>query len=125
MIALDSSSVIAFFEGEEGADVELVRQAFTSGQAALPPAVLTELLSDPALPADLASRLADLPLLDPGDGFWERAGRLRASVLASGRKARLADTLIAQSCLDHDLALVTRDGDFNIFLRHSTLRLAV
>ena len=39
-------------------------------------------------------------------------------------KAGLADSLIAQSCLDHDLALITRDRDFRHFARHAGLRLA-
>jgi len=42
---------------------------------------------------------------------------LRASVIASGRRARFADTLLAQSCLDHNVALMTRDKDFRHFAR--------
>jgi len=44
-------------------------------------------------------------------------------VIAKKRRARLADTLIAQSCLDHDVALVTRDGDFRHFARVARLKL--
>jgi predicted nucleic acid-binding protein len=40
---------------------------------------------------------------------------LLAKVLSKGRRAKLADTLIAQSCLDHCATLVTRDDDFKIF----------
>jgi len=54
-------------------------------------------------------------MLDVLDGYWERAGLLRARILRRGRKARLADTLVAQSCLDHDVELVTRDADFQHF----------
>jgi predicted nucleic acid-binding protein len=36
-------------------------------------------------------------------------------VAADGRRARLADTLIAQVCLDHDVAPVTNDADFRAF----------
>jgi len=50
MIALDSSSLIAFLEGAAGGDTELVEQSLTDRQACLPPVVLTELLSDPKLP---------------------------------------------------------------------------
>ena len=49
--------------------------------------------------------------------------RLRARVLARGRKARLADTLFAQSCLDHDVELVTRDMDSRHFARAIGLKL--
>ena len=46
---------------------------------------------------------------------WERAGILRASVLKQRKKARVADALIAQSCLDQSTPLVTRDRDFRHF----------
>jgi predicted nucleic acid-binding protein len=54
-------------------------------------------------------------------GFWERAAATRATVLAKKLRARLADTLIAQSCIDHGVALVTRDSDFRHFARHAGL----
>lgn len=81
----------------------------------LPPGVLTEMLSDAQLPRAVKDLLVGLPLLPPSDGFWERGGLLRSRALARGRKARLADTLIAQSCLDHETELVTRDTDFRRF----------
>jgi len=65
-----------------------------------------------------------LPVLEVTEGYWQRAGLLRARVLARGRRARLADTLIAQSCLDHDLPLITRDADFRHFATLAGLRLA-
>ena len=46
-----------------------------------------------------------------------------AAVLSRARKARLADTLIAQSCLDYDVPLISRDRDFRSFARTSPLRL--
>jgi predicted nucleic acid-binding protein len=83
--------------------------------------VLTELLSDPALPKDVRTLLASLPLLQIERGFWERAGRLRAGILARKRKARVADALIAQSCLDQTTPLVTRDGDVRHFAEAAKL----
>jgi predicted nucleic acid-binding protein len=44
-------------------------------------------------------------------------------VLASGRKARLGDALIAQSCIDAKVPLLTRDRDFRAFARAAGLRL--
>ena len=84
MIAIDSSSWIAFFSDREppGDDTALVESALADHQACLPPVVLTELLSDPKLPGSLASLLSELPILDPEPGFWERAGRLRAKLRA-------------------------------------------
>ena len=80
--------------------------------------VLAELLSDPVLPANVAGLLKALPRLDVTDGYWERAGALRARVLERRLRARLADALIAQSCLDHRVALVTGDRDFRHFSRY-------
>jgi len=123
LIAIDSSSLIAFFSGSDGRDVDLVDRALAERQACLPPVVLTELLSDPQLPARVANLLGRLPRLDVHDGYWERVGRLRAAVISKGRKARLADALIGQSCMDHEVALVTRDRDFRNFARVGSLKL--
>lgn len=123
MIAVDTSSLIAYLSGGHGTDVDATALAMEHRQAALPPVVLTELVSDPALPSEVKALLASLPMLEVLDGYWERAGLLRARILAQGRRARLADTLITQSCLDHDVELVTRDRDFIAFARAAGLRL--
>lgn len=123
MIALDSSSLIAYLGGGQGVDVEAVERALAAQQAALPPPVLTEVLSDPALSPELREHLLALPLLELKPGFWARAGALRAVVVGKRRKARLADALIAQVCLDHGAALVTRDKDFRRFAEATDLEL--
>ena len=115
MIAADTSTWISFFEGEQGDDVLALARALQSRQVVVPPPVLTELLSDPELSASVAQTLMELPLVALKDGFWHRAGKLRAKVLARKRKARLGDALIAQCCIDADIALITRDGDFKAF----------
>ena len=122
MIALDTSSLVHYLAGSAGADVEAVDAALVQNQACLSPVVLSEILSDPRLPPGLAEVVLQIPTLEVTGGYWERAGRLRARVTAKHRKAKLADTLIAQSCLDHDVALVTRDRDFQHFVA-SGLRL--
>lgn len=115
MIAADTSSMVAFLEGDSGGDVDLIQSALDQQQLALPPVVLTELLSDPAVPRTVRSLLAGLPILDIEPGFWQRAGLLRAAVLKQKKKARVADALIAQSCLDQATPLITRDRDFRHF----------
>jgi predicted nucleic acid-binding protein len=127
MIAIDTSSWIAFFSAREpsGDDTALVESALADHQACLPPVVLAELLSDPRLPRTVGALLSQLPTLDVDPAYWERAGRLRAKLLARKHRARLADTLIAQSCIDHDVRLVTRDADFRYFARVGRLRLAL
>jgi len=127
VIAIDTSSWIAFLSDRDlpGDDTALLESALSDRQACLPPVVVTELLSDPKLPRAVAALLAELPVLHPEPGFWERAGSLRAKLLARPVRARLADTLIAQSCLDHGVRLVTRDDDFHHFAQFGGLRLAV
>lgn len=124
MIAADTSSWVAFFQGEAGEDVDLLEQALADSQLRLPAPVLTELLSNPRLDAESAKDLVELPLLEPTAGFWDRAGRLRASVVARGRRARLADALIAQLCVDHGARLISRDRDFAAFAAAAGLTLA-
>ncbi|HKV27277.1 MAG TPA: PIN domain-containing protein, partial [Candidatus Acidoferrales bacterium] len=112
MIAADTSTWIAFFKGEAGEDVRLLDKALEDRQAVMVPAVLTELLSDAELSSDVIDLLSDVPLIEIVSGYWERAGKLRANVLAKGRKARLGDALIAQTCVDAGIPLITRDRDF-------------
>ena len=123
MIAADTSSMIAFLQGDPGEDVELIQSALDHQQLALPPVVLTELLSDPVVPRPVRTLLCGLPILNVEPGYWERAGILRASVLKQRRKARVADALIAQSCLDQASPLVTRDRDFRHFAKAAGLPL--
>ena len=115
MISADTSTWIAFFQGAAGRDVELLDRALGDRQVLMPPPVLTELLSDPKLPSDVTATLSELPLLPIADGFWARAGELRATVLRGRRKARLGDALIAQACVDNGVPLITRDQDFRAF----------
>lgn len=122
MIALDTSSLVAYLAGEQGLDTDAADAAIENKAAALPPVVLTELLSASNLHRSGRETLVALPLLEALDGYWERAGLLRSRLRALGLKARLAGTLIAQSCLDHNVALITRDDDFRHFVEHAGLR---
>jgi predicted nucleic acid-binding protein len=87
------------------------------------PVVLTELLSDPMIPSRLAETLSEIPLIEIGPGYWQRAGALRAKVLAKRRKARLGDALIAQTCIDGGVPILTRDRDFRVFAEAAGLNL--
>ena len=124
MIAADTSTWIAFLAGEAGRDVELLDRALKDRQVVMVPAVLSELLSDPKLTANVEEELCDVPLVPIEEGYWRRAGKCRAAVLAKGRRARLGDSLIAQCCLDSGLSLVTRDRDFRAFAEAAKLTLA-
>jgi len=125
MIAADTSTWIAFLEGIEGEDAQLLDKALGDRQVVMVPIVLTELLSDPQLPSDVAETLAEIPLIEIESGYWQRAGTLRARVLAKRRKARLGDALIAQSCIDRDISLLTRDRGFRAFTEAAGLDLVL
>ena len=115
MIAADTSTWVAYLEGLTGDDIRLLDRALDDRQVVMPPVVLAELLSDPRLAPEAAAAFLDLPLMPIDEGFWQRAGALRARVLARKRKARLGDALIAQSCIDRHVSLLTRDRDFLAF----------
>lgn len=125
MIAADTSTWVAFLDGAGGADTDLLDRALQDRQVVMPPVVLTALLGDPSLAPEASQALTELPLLDPEPGYWRRAGELRARVLAKGRKARLGDALTAQSCVDHDVSLLTRDPDFRAFAQAAGLDLVI
>jgi predicted nucleic acid-binding protein len=123
MIAADTSTWVAFLDGAPGDDTLLLKNALQAQHVSMIPIVLTELLSDPKLPPAAAASLIDLPLIEIESGFWQRAGALRAKVLANRRKARLGDALIAQACIDSGVSLIARDRDFRAFAQASGLRL--
>ncbi len=125
MIVADTSTWIAFLEGETGEDLQLLDKALEDQQVLMAPAVLTEMLSDPKLPSAVAETLLEVPLIEVKIGYWERAGALRAKVLAKRRKARLGDALIAQCCIDRGVPLLTRDGDFRAFAEAASLDLVI
>jgi hypothetical protein len=123
VIAADTSTWIAFLEGVRGADTELLDRALEDRQVLMAPVVLTELLSDPNLPSEVSQTLSEIPLIEIEPGYWQRAGTLRAKVLARRRKARLGDSLIAQTCLDRGVPLLTRDRDFRAFAQAAGLNI--
>jgi hypothetical protein len=123
VIAADTSTWVAFLEGSAGEDVKLLDRALEYRQVVMVPVVLTELLSDPKLPSGVAETLSEVPSIEIASGYWQRAGGLRAKVLARRRKARLGDALIAQSCIDGRVPLLTRDRDFKAFAEAAGLDL--
>ena len=123
MICADTSSVVALLKGDKGRDVEVVRSALVDGILVLAPASVSELLSDPAMTPPLQASLLNIPQLEVTSGYWERVGRLRARLMRQRIRPKLADSLIAQSCLDHHVPLATRDRGFSSFQKFAGLRL--
>jgi predicted nucleic acid-binding protein len=125
VIAADTSTWIAFFAGEPGRDVEILDQALRDKQVVMVPAVLCELFSAPEITRYAEEQLNSVPLMPIEEGYWKRAGKSRAELLKKGRRARLADSLIAQVCIDTGVPLVTRDRDFRAFAAGNKLVLAI
>ena len=125
MIAADTSTWVAFLEGNSGEDVQLLDRALQDRHVVMVPVVLAELLSDAELPSHVAETISEVPLIEVASGCWQRAGVLRAKVLAKRRKARLGDALIAQSCIDQGVPLITRDRDFRAFTKAANLNLVL
>ncbi len=124
MIAADSNVVIDHLQGKRNAEAVRLAELLESAGAVLAPATVTELLSDPTGSLPIEEFLRDILILPLHDGYWERAGALRAKVLKAGRKAALGDALIAQACIDNDTPLLTRDADFAAFVKLGGLKLA-
>jgi predicted nucleic acid-binding protein len=124
MLAADASAISAFVKGGPGNDVDLLDATLRSGELALPPVVVTELYSDVVIAEWAEAQLQRVRLLPIGDGYWRRAGLNRQLLMAQKLKAKVADTLIAQSCIDNDIALITRDPDFRHFAKYCGLKLA-
>jgi predicted nucleic acid-binding protein len=124
LAAADSSSLIAFFQGDSGSDVDLLIASLQAGELCISPVVLTEVLSEPNVKPDQANLIRQIPMLEMSDGYWLRAATNRRKLLSIKLRARLPDTLIAQASIDHDMTLITRDGDFRHFAKHCGLKLA-
>ena len=123
MIAVDTSIFVDYQQDCRGEDIELLRTFLSQGEAYFPPVVVTELLSAPRLAMHQRAVILSLPKLEIDERYWARAGDLRMKLAAKKLKAKLADALIAQSCLDHDMPLLTRDDDFRHFAKHCDLKL--
>ena len=123
MIAVDSSVFITFLKDEKHPVSKEMSNLLSISSIVLPPVVLSELLSDPVLPDELANALLELMVLHITDGYWQRVGKMRADILRRGLKSRLADVMIAQTCIDYDVPLFTYNSDFKHYNHYHKLKL--
>ncbi len=112
MIAVDTSVLIDYFQGVNNTKTDKLDEAFTYHSLMLPPVVITEIMSDSLLPVEFSGKILELPVLEPTQGYWQRAGNSRSKLIVKSLKARLTDALIAQSCIDYKIPLLTQDSDF-------------
>jgi hypothetical protein len=80
LLAADSSSLIAFFTGDEGEDTHQILDAVTQGVLLIPPATLVEVFSGRAKNPAQLQFLYNLPLMEVLEGYWLRASLLRSTI---------------------------------------------
>ncbi len=125
MFAVDSSTLIAFGNNEQGQDIDFFTQAILQEKIVIPPAVIGEVLSNPNHNNRIEQVLGGIQELSIHERYWQRVGALRCTIIKNKLKARFADTMIAQSCIDHSVPLITRDTDFRHFVKFGGLKLAI
>lgn len=119
MIAVDSSVLIPWLNGREQPRLEQL----SDDQMCVAPSTITELMSGPGLTDEIRMTVLSLKRIALQDGYWERAGVLRRSLIEKGRKAALGDVLVAQACIDADIPLLADDRDFKALAELAGLRL--
>ncbi len=124
MIACDTSVLIDYLEQIDSPYTRRLEEALDQENLWLPPVVVTELYGAKTKEISRWNILTnEVPLLEIYDGYWDRAGSARRKLLLLKHKARLGDALIAQSCIDHDVPLLSRDADYKLYAKHHGLKL--
>jgi predicted nucleic acid-binding protein len=103
------------------------RQWLESGSIIVPVVVLTELTCGARSREEqfvIEDLLADLPMHECSFHHAARAGALRRTLRAEGISVSALDALVAQSALDCDAPLLTRDAVFWKIAAHTKLRIA-
>ena len=121
IIAVDTCVLIDFHYGEINRRTEILEEKLKLEEVLLPPVVITEYLSNPRLDEKHYKFFKDMPTLEISDGYWQRTAETRKLLLKKGLKAKLGDALIAQSCIDSKVPLLTRDEDFRHYEKHCGL----
>jgi predicted nucleic acid-binding protein len=112
----------------EHAAVAILRRALLDGDTIVTTGiVIQELLqgfNGAKDQARIIDRLQVLPLLNPARETHIQAAMLRNACRRNGVQIGTIDALIAQLCIEHDLALLTADNDFVNAARFVPLKLA-
>lgn len=91
------------------------------GNLVLSPVVVAELFSSPNMTDTLKAGPSRRAYPRAASGILGASRTNRATLLRAGKKARLADSMIATCCLDHDIAIIARDSDYRHFTEHFEL----
>ena len=127
---VDTSVWSLAFRRDVAADVPQVyalKAALADGELVVTTGlVLQELLqgfSGPKASAELLARFRDIPLLSPTRETHIAAAALRNHCRRNGVQAGTVDALLAQLCIENELALLTTDNDFSYIARFSDLKI--
>ncbi len=71
----------------------------------------------------LSAALDGFALLPLGASTWDEAARCFNRCQSHGLAATPTDMLLCAACIEHDVALLTTDGDFTRYARHLPIRL--
>lgn len=118
MVLVDSTVWIDWLRGRPSAASRLLDRLLDDGEAVIAPVILQEILQGAASPQALRTlrrRFAALPMLEPEDGraTHAEAGALYARCRWAGITPRSPhDCLIAQLAVEHRVALLHDDRDF-------------
>jgi predicted nucleic acid-binding protein len=128
MMVVDSNAWADFFNGAEGPHVERLDTALGEEEdLAILPIIVTEVLQGFRTERgfrDAEALLVALPVIHPTLGCHVRAAGLFRSMRRRGVTVRGAvDCVIAQTCLDLEVELLSPDRDFQDIARHTPLRL--
>ena len=128
MILVDSSTWADFFNGADNPHVHRLVQALRLEEdLAVIPLIITEVLqgfrSEQGF-SEAGGLLMALPVIEPAMESYVEAARLFRRLRRKGVTVRGAvDCLIAQTCMDTGIELLSPDSDFVLIARHSPLRL--
>lgn len=122
-VVVDTSVWIDFFAGRP---TERLEEALRLGSVAVPPVVVSELLSgvrarDRVSMIDL---LTDLKLVATPLAHWIAVGDLRAMLARRGLSVSTPDAHVAQCALDIDALLLSHDAVFTRIAAVTALRVA-
>lgn len=128
MLVVDSNAWADYFNGANSVFVERLHQALTDEEdLAILPIILTEVLQ--GFRSDAGFREAEailtlLPVIQPDLGCHVRAARLFRFLRRRGITVRGAvDCIIAQTCIESGLSLLSPDLDFRRIAENSELDL--
>jgi hypothetical protein len=131
VILVDTTVWASYFNGADTPEVQYLDQVLAHERETVVtiPIIVTEVLQGFRTETgfDRAQELlCALPVLTPDLSIHVWAARLYRKLRRQGITIRGAtDCIIAQTCIEHGIVLLTADGDFVHIARHTPLLLAV